>query len=198
MKGFEKIKRQIEEISYETDSRKGDLEKQIASVKAEIEQADNAMKIAADTKSVDDFQKQQAVSAILVLQLEKLQTEYENIKWHPPITAEEHTAIKTELRKVTKDIVLSKYQDLINLLDKGAEIVAEIEATAKVYYSTFRALDSVIKKSETDVNGTPFRAFSSSDTYEVPRQIREVFCSTPNSIHSIRHFLKHKIDSKQI
>ena len=61
MKGFEKIKRQIEEINSETDSRKVDLEKQIASVKAEIEQADNAMKIAADTKSVDDFQKQQAV-----------------------------------------------------------------------------------------------------------------------------------------
>ncbi len=198
MNNFEKIKKQIAKISSETDSRKGDLEKQIEYVKAELEQAKAAEEAAVNAKSLDDFQKQQATHAMLTMQLEKLQKEFGTIEYRAPITADEHSAIKNELQKITKDIIFSKYQDLIDLLDSGSEIVAEIEGTIKEYNSVFKSLDSVIGENETDVNGVPFRTFSFVDCYGVHSKIKEVFCSNPNSIHSIKYLLKNKIDTRSV
>ncbi len=104
MKDFEKIKKQISQIGSETDSRKGDLEKQIASVTAELKQSKAAEETAVDAKSLDDFQKQQVTSAMLERQLEKLQKELENIEFYAPITADEHSAIKSELKETAKTL----------------------------------------------------------------------------------------------
>lgn len=195
MNDFEKIKNQIAKISSETDSRKGDLEKQIASVNAELEQAKVAEETAVNAKSLEDFQKQQATIAMLTKQLENLHKESETIECYAPITADEHNAIKRELHKITKGIIFAKYQALIDLLDDGSKIVAEIEETIKEYHSIFGMLDYAIGRSETDVNGVPFNTFSFSDCYNVPSKIKEVFCDNPNSIHSVKYLLKNNMQS---
>ncbi len=76
--------------------------------------------------------------------------------------------------------------------------MAEIEETIKEYNSVFGSLDSAISKSEADVNGVSFKAFSISDCYNVPSQIKDVFCSNPNSVHSIKYLLKNKIKTRSV
>lgn len=133
-------------------------------------------------------------SASLTKQLEKLNTELQSMK-HAPLTAAEHTSLVTELRKVARTAVLSKYQELIDLLDTGETIVQDIDKIIKEYHAIFASLDHMVEEHDTDFDGIPYKRFSFADVCKVDTRITNTFCDTP---HSVKVFLKNKINSHSI
>ena len=194
MKEFEKIKQQIGNFTVEADSKKGVLIQQIEKVQADMQQAKKAEETAVVENRLEDFQLHQAMQAMLTKQLEKLNTELQSMN-HAPLTAAEHTAIITELKSTAKNAVMSKYQELIDLLDTGETIVQEIDNIIKEYHAIFTTLDHIVGEHDTDFNGIPYKSFLFSDVYKVDKRITNTFCDTP---HSIKIFLKNKINNQSI
>lgn len=194
MKEFEKIKQKIKEVNTKADSKRAELMQQIEKAQLDMQRAKEAEETAALESKVEDFQLHQATQAMLTKQLEKLHEELKSIDY-APLTSTEHTAIITELRKVAKDAVLSKYQKLIDLLDAGETVVQDIDNIIKEYYTIFMSLDDLVYEHETDFDGVPYKKFLFSDICKVDTRITNTFCNVP---HSIKCFLKAKIKNRSI
>lgn len=194
MKEFEKIKRKIKNFAVEADSKKRELIQQIEKLQADLQEAKKAEETAIAENRLEDFQLHQASQSMLAKQLEKLNTELQSIEY-ASLTATEHNAVITELKKTMSSAILSKYQELVNLLDTGETIVQDIENITKEYYAMFTSLNKLVGEHDTDYKGVPYRKFSVADVYKPDMKIVNTFCETPQST---KVFLKNKINRRLI